>query len=67
MFISIFYYIFLNIDICAVIKIYFSTGICNILLLLLLLLLLILMFVENCFCIIHRSALFLVLGKTDKI
>ena len=51
-------------------KIKFSTGIRNILLLLLLLLLvlliiiiiIIIMFEEN-FCIIHRSALFLVLGK----
>ena len=49
---------FFLIDICTVIKINFSTGICNILLLLLLLL--IIMFEEN-FCIIHTSASFLVL------
>ena len=43
-------------------KINFSTGIRNLLLLLLLLLLLKLILML--FCVIHRTALFLVLGKT---
>ena len=47
MFISLFYYIFLNIDICTVIKIKFSTGIRNILLLLLFIIIIIIIIIIN--------------------